>query len=189
MQAFRDFEEVVATGSVWQYEKCDLYGALVLLVFLFSCGGCSAKTVVGDFSPRGEMLAQYEPPKKYLSISEALRLQYASWKGVRHRAGGADKRGVDCSGLMQAVFRDAFRVNLPRTSLEQSRMGRKVKKITEMRPGDLVFFVDRGLDHIGVVMDRRRFLHASTKHGVIVSEFDEYWVPRLKRISRVLNVN
>ena len=52
------------------------------------------ETVVGDLSPRGEMLAQYEPPKKYLSISEALRLQYASWKGVRHRVKGANKRRV-----------------------------------------------------------------------------------------------
>jgi len=93
---------------------------------------------------------------------------------------------VDCSGLMQAVFRDAFRMDLPRTSREQSRLGQKVDA-REMRPGDLVYFIDKGGDHIGVIVENGKFLHSSSTQGVILSELDAYWWPRLKRVQRVLS--
>lgn len=181
--------------SQWhQHEKFNIFGAFVLAFLLFSCGGCSAKVVIppdrafiDEPTPMAvDVQAQNELHNP--SVSEVLHSEYASWKGVRHRLGGTDKRGVDCSALVQAIFRNAFQVDLPRTSKEQSRVGQKVK-FKEKRPGDLVFFVDRGRNHIGVVVDNRRFLHSSSKYGVVISEFEGYWAPRLKRINRVLASN
>jgi len=77
-------------------------------------------------------------------------------------------------------------VELPRTSRDQSRMGQSIDA-REMRPGDLVYFLDKGGDHIGVVVAHRTFLHASASRGVTLSTLDAYWWPRLRRVQRVLS--
>ena len=119
------------------------------------------------------------------SISDIVLDQYKDWRGVRYRSGGTDYRGVDCSGLVQAVFKDAFEMDLPRTSGEQANLGEAVPR-DEIQPGDLLYFIDRGRKHVGVAVNEYEFLHASRKKGVIVSKFDKYWKPRLKRVRRVL---
>ena len=154
---------------------------IVFLFLLFLSAGCAPKVVIQ--SPTPTLPAQIAPQS---TVSAILLAQFQSWKGVPHRIGGSDRQGVDCSGLMQTVFREAFRMDLPRTSREQSRLGQKVDA-REMRPGDLVYFIDKGGDHIGVVVDNRTFLHASSTVGVTLSEFDAYWWPRLKRVQRILS--
>lgn len=153
----------------------------VLVFLLFVAAGCASKTVI--------QTPVAPPPQDAVhasSVSELLLSQYQAWKGVRHRVGGSDRKGVDCSGLVQIVFRDAFRMDLPRTSRDQIRVGRMVDA-REMRPGDLVYFMDKGGDHIGVIVADRTFLHASASQGVILSTLDGYWWPRLRRVQRVLS--
>ncbi len=120
-----------------------------------------------------------------LTVREILLQEYARWKGVPYRFGGTTRAGVDCSGLMQAVFRDGFNLALPRTSIEQSHMGIRVSR-AEIQPGDLLFFSDRKSDHIGVAVGEHHFLQASTRAGVIISDLDRYWGTRLTRVSRIL---
>lgn len=153
----------------------------VLVFLLFIAAGCASKTVIQTPVAPPPQDAVHTP-----SVSELLLSQYQAWKGVRHRDGGSDRKGVDCSGLVQIVFRDAFRMDLPRTSRDQIRMGRMVDA-REMRPGDLVYFMDKGGDHIGVIVADRTFLHASASQGVILSTLDGYWWPRLRRVQRVLS--
>ncbi|GAB1408960.1 hypothetical protein MASR1M90_01140 [Desulfovibrionales bacterium] len=128
--------------------------------------------------------APVSPPKP--SVSSILMQQYRAWKGVPYRLGGTSKKGIDCSGFMQVVFRDGFGIELPRTSVEQSQMGKPVSRL-EIRTGDLLFFSTRKTDHIGVAMDAQRFLQASTSHGVIITELERYWWPKLMRVSRILD--
>lgn len=118
-------------------------------------------------------------------VTDILLSRYEAWEGVPHRTGGRGRDGIDCSGLVQAVFREAFDVELPRTSREQSLAGQGVAA-GDMRPGDLVYFAEKGGGHIGVVVDSRRFLHASVTVGVTISELDAYWLPRLVRVRRIL---
>lgn len=122
------------------------------------------------------------------SIKDIVLAQYEDWQGVRYRSGGTDYRGVDCSGLVQAIFRDAFEVELPRTSREQARLGEAVSQ-SDIQPGDLLYFIDRGRNHVGVAVNGHEFLHASRKKGVTLSKFDKYWKPRLKRVRRILDEN
>lgn len=119
-------------------------------------------------------------------VSDILLSQYQIWKKVPHRVGGLDHRGIDCSGLLMTIFQDVFDYDLPRTSREQSQVGSAVS-VSQRRPGDLLFFKDRGLDHIGVVVDENLFLHTSSKRGVTLSKFDSYWKPRLRCVRRVLD--
>lgn len=145
--------------------------------------GCAIKSVP---PPEKESVPPVVPQPPQPSITEILDKQYKQWKGVPYKFGGTSRSGVDCSGFVQAVFRDGFDVSLPRTSIEQSRMGRSVPR-EDIRPGDLLFFSDRKTDHIGVALGRNLFLQASSSAGVVVSDLDRYWKSRLARISRVLD--
>ncbi|WP_084435675.1 NlpC/P60 family protein [Desulfomicrobium escambiense] len=120
------------------------------------------------------------------SVSDIVLAQYEDWQGVRYRPGGTDYRGVDCSGLVQAIFRDAFEVDLPRSSTDQARLGEAVPK-GDIRPGDLLYFIDRGRKHVGVAVNDRQFIHASRRKGVIISKFEGYWSKRLIRVRRILD--
>ena len=155
--------------------------ALFFLCLLFLGVGCAPKSVIQPpLSPPSSSVV------RDASVSDILLSQFKAWKGVRHRIGGTDRQGVDCSGLVQTIFREAFQVELPRTSRDQSRMGQSIDA-REMRPGDLVYFLDKGGDHIGVVVAHRTFLHASASRGVTLSTLDAYWWPRLRRVQRVLS--
>ena len=58
----------------------------------------------------------------------------------------------------------------------QAELGRDIDK-NQLRAGDLVFFkTGISVRHVGVYLEDGRFLHASTKHGVIISRLSEtYW--------------
>jgi peptidoglycan DL-endopeptidase CwlO len=59
--------------------------------------------------------------------------------GVPYVFGGANPgTGLDCSGLVQLVFRQ-LGIALPRTAQSQYDATRRVRR-DELRPGDLVFF-------------------------------------------------
>lgn len=160
------------------------HGLAVLAVVLFLGAGCAPK-VVGPTPDVGHASAPVEEMLPVPTVEDVLRAEYEEWKGTPYRRGGSGRNGVDCSGLLQAVFEDAFGREIPRTSAEQSRIGEAVGR-DEIQPGDLLFFRDRGNNHIGIAVREDQFLHATTSRGVIISELDEYWAPRLRRVSRVL---
>jgi len=101
--------------------------------------------------------------------------------------GGSDRRGVDCSGLVQQMYRDLFGIQLPRTARQQSGRGLRVKR-SELKPGDLVFFNPPGkLDHVGIYLGHGDFVHTSSKKGVTVSRIDSsYWKKHYWTAKRIL---
>jgi cell wall-associated NlpC family hydrolase len=98
-----------------------------------------------------------------------------SYMGTPYKWGGTSRSGLDCSGLLLISFRSA-EIDIPRTSLDQSKMGKEVS-LYELKPGDLVFFAAkkhnrRKITHVGLVTDVHgkhnvQFIHASTKLGVV----------------------
>ena len=123
----------------------------------------------------------------------ALEQALGDFYGAPYRSGGTTPQGVDCSGLIQALFQRAG-VMLPRTVAQQYGAGRPVGP-GELRFGDVVFFnrfcQTRGRDvfmasllpsfnaeevcHDGIYLGEGRFIHASPR-GVEVSRLDaETW--------------
>lgn len=96
----------------------------------------------------------------------ALAMQ-AQKNGTPYVWGGNSlTRGVDCSGLVQQVYRQ-LGISVPRTTYEQAKSGRQVS-LGELRPGDLVFY--RNLGHVGIYIGNGKFVHAAnSKLGTIVS--------------------
>ena len=109
-------------------------------------------------------------------IEKRVREAAEPWMGTPYKFGGQTKNGVDCSALVRAVYDDAFNVDLPRSTGKQVNRGSKVRR-SNMRPGDLVFFrnEDNGR-HVGIYLDDRKFVHASSSQGVTVSPLKyDYW--------------
>ncbi|MGE0807079.1 MAG: C40 family peptidase, partial [Burkholderiaceae bacterium] len=102
--------------------------------------------------------------------------------GVQYRLGGnSPETGLDCSGLVRHVFREAMGLVLPRRSEEISQAGKAVKA-DELRPGDLVFFntLRRAFSHVGIYIGNNQFVHAPSTGGhVRVESIDKrYWQSR-----------
>ncbi len=128
--------------------------------------------------PKHEIESFRTPDRRFLSDSEvAARLEEAwrNWQATPHRMGGTGKGGIDCSGLVQVLYRELFGIYLPRTVSAQVKLGRQVSR-RRLRPGDLVFFRPPGkYRHVGIYMGKQRFLHASARHGVMVSSMSDYY--------------
>jgi cell wall-associated NlpC family hydrolase len=117
-------------------------------------------------------------------IRQALYSQYEEWKHVRYRAGGLSKNGVDCSGFVFLTFDSRFAISLPRSTTEQVRVGREVTQ-RELTAGDLVFFRTGMFQrHVGIYLENRRFLHASTEKGIMISSLDDHYWSRAYWTSR-----
>ena len=112
--------------------------------------------------------------------NHALYVESSNWLGVPYRGGGTSKRGVDCSGLTTAIYKKVYRQTLERTADDQRKKDcQKVKK-GNLKEGDLVFFHNgrkkKTASHVGIYLKDRKFIHASTRQGVIISRLDEaYW--------------
>ena len=103
--------------------------------------------------------------------------------GSRYRSGSSGPKAFDCSGFTTYVFRQ-MGIELKRSSREQSTMGAVVASVTDLLPGDLVFFGrGRGVNHVGIVtaVDAERgtfdFIHSSSSRGVRIDSYPaaDYW--------------
>ncbi|MCE9688147.1 NlpC/P60 family protein [Shewanella sp. AS16] len=110
---------------------------------------------------------------------KALLALHEEWQGVPYRFGGSSKRGIDCSALVALALKDMLGRQLPRTVAEQRRLGKEVPR-NELQSGDLLFFkTGSSSRHVGIYLDKDRFLHASTSKGVTISSLlNPYWAAK-----------
>jgi cell wall-associated NlpC family hydrolase len=160
-----------------------LLGAALLLA------GCA------EAPPAPPPLGPVAPPPAATRNSREVALEVAlgDFYGAPYCAGGTTPAGVDCSGLIQALYHRAG-VNLPRTVTLQYQAGQPVDR-PELRFGDVVFFnrycqtrtpevfmagiltpaLADDVCHNGFYLGGGRFVHASPR-GVFVSRLDaEVW--------------
>lgn len=78
-------------------------------------------------------------------------------------------KGTDCSGFTQSVYKH-FGYSLNRSSSSQFSNGTAVK-VSELQPGDLVFFGYSGsISHVSIYIGDNKIIHASTSStGIIIS--------------------
>jgi cell wall-associated NlpC family hydrolase len=130
--------------------------------------------------------------ERYTSGTQDLILKGLEFVGIVYRRGGTTPdSGFDCSGFVQAVFREALGELLPRTAKEQSQVGQVVDK-NELKPGDLVFFntMRRAFSHVGIYLGDNRFMHAPRSGSEIRVESmnQSYWVKRYNGARRIVEV-
>ena len=127
-----------------------------------------------------------------LATAESLSGFALGLIGVNYRWGGSDPdTGLDCSGLVKYVFQQVTGVTLPHSSRELSRVGDKVR-LTNLEPGDLVFFNTRrfAFSHVGIYLGENRFLHAPAPgREVEIATLDRsYWQKRFNGARRLVGI-
>ena len=110
--------------------------------------------------------------------------------GYKYVAGGSSpSTGFDCSGFTTYVFRN-FGVSLNRSSKDQIKNGTAVSK-SNLQPGDIVIFKNRGktaIGHVGIYIGSGNFIHAANKkEGVVITALSSsYYSQRYVGARRVI---
>lgn len=128
---------------------------------------------------------------EYTSAAEQLVDEALSYLGIRYRFGGTSpETGLDCSGLVLNVFRNAVGLDLPRTAREMATLGDKITR-QELKPGDLVFFntMRRTFSHVGIYLGEGKFVHAPSSGGKVRVEnmSTRYWAQRFNGARRLVD--
>jgi hypothetical protein len=103
-----------------------------------------------------------ELPHRYPTADDYLKTA-ETFIGVPYLWGGTTALGLDCSGLVQQVYR-LNGVALPRDADQQAMLGRRVETA---RAGDLMFFGAERVTHVALATSATEFIHAPMKGGVV----------------------
>lgn len=129
------------------------------------------------------------------NISDNIIQTAMKFIGTRYRRGTAGPKTFDCSGFTSYVF-GKLNILLSRSSRDQYRQGEAVKKISDLRRGDLVFFggsrATRSVGHVGIVTDVANdgksfnFVHAACSGVKVDNSTSSYYSRRYIGARRVL---
>ncbi len=127
--------------------------------------------------------------QNFTSRASELAMHAMGLLGIDYKFGGnTPEQGLDCSGLVQHVFKEAWGTLLPRTSEEISHVGRRVDN-NELQPGDLVFYntLKRGFSHVGIYLGDNKFIHSPSTGGKVRIESMDigYWKARFNGARRI----
>lgn len=168
-----------------------LYFAIAVAL-VFVTGACSSHKSAQRDVPKIEA-GTYIHGHKLSKTQKKLMEEACTWSGTPYQYGGADKgSGADCSGFVLRVFLDVADIKLPRNSAKQADFCKKVKA-KDVRACDLVFFATgsdkKKVSHVGMMLDKESFIHATSSRGVTVTRIDHpWWGPRLLMYGRVPGV-
>jgi len=160
---------------------------LFCLLFSIHCTAQAARAHLTHRPKHKEVAVKPTKASSNIKRRKSLMHEYQQWKGTRYRLGANSHRAIDCSALTRRLYQEAFAVSLPRTTGEQLRKGKRTKP-GAAHVGDLVFFkTGRAQKHVGIYIGENRFIHASRRKGVTISQLnDPYWNHRLLAMRQVL---
>ena len=144
----------------------------MLLTGTFS--SCKSHKKSKETEYAGEVIRVDKSNLKGKTIGEKIAKESLTWIGTPYGY-GCNRKGVatDCSGLVIVLYEEIAEIKLPRNSAQQADFCKDLKE-KDIKPGDLVFFATgkdkRKISHVGVMIDKIKFVHASASKGVILSE-------------------
>lgn len=106
--------------------------------------------------------------------------------GNPYKWGGVSlTKGADCSGFTLSVYKN-YGVSLPHSSKAQANCGTRID-VSEVQPGDLVFYGGKNIHHVAMYIGNGQVVHAqSTDTGIVVSSM-YYNTPT--RAARILEID
>ena len=113
-----------------------------------------------------------------------------SFTGCDYVWGGTSPdTGFDCSGFVWYVY-GHFGYELNRIAQDQALNGVHVEE-DELMPGDILCFYSSKaktyIGHVGIYLGDRLYIHAQNEqNGIIVSDLDDPWLPRIFEARRIV---
>ena len=134
--------------------------------------------VTCEYGTEGYIRSDFLDLTESSSSNSDIAATAKQYLGTGYVYGGASPRGFDCSGFTMYVY-SQHGYSLPHSapSQWQSGLGTRGYSISELQPGDLVFFNDpsrnagKACSHAGIYTGDGQFIHSSSSRsgGVIVS--------------------
>ena len=159
---------------------------LIASLLMISCG--SSKNI-----PHQKKSKKVASSTKKPTVADKIVWTAVTYKGVPYKFGGMSKRGMDCSGLIYASFKQR-NVLIPRTSRAMYAEGTTLA-LRKVQRGDLLFFKTAKksgqINHVGLITSVKngdiRFIHSTSSKGVIVSSLhNTYWKRAFVKAKRLL---
>lgn len=122
-------------------------------------------------------------------------LQLNSLVGIPFKDGGRDITGFDCWGLVKYFYKEFLNIELPEYAISAhdsfgiDRTFDRERKMWErsILPQDYALMAMRldsenhpfRVNHVGIILPSREFIHCIEKKGVIISKgYDAFWIQR-----------
>lgn len=130
--------------------------------------------VVACSSPLMTQQANYKNPISISGIeAEGARREVVMYAlgllDVAYQFGGANpEAGLDCSGMVGFIYKEALGVRLPHNAAALAAMAQAVE-VNALKAGDLVFFNTQGFSfsHVGIYLGDGKFIHAPSSKGSV----------------------
>ena len=109
--------------------------------------------------------------------NKELFLRSTNWLGAEYRYGHLSPQGIDCSGFVKKVVSGLFVDTLFGGARHIYQKCMPIEK-GMLKEGDLVFFkINKPyISHVGIYLQNNKFIHATTRRGVIIScLFEDYY--------------
>lgn len=105
--------------------------------------------------------------------------------GRPYKSGAKGPDAFDCSGFVHYVYK-RFQISLPPMTDGQIKVSYEIPQEAVL-PGDLVFFRIKKDFHVGIMINKREFVHASKSRGVAVDDVESaYWRKNLLCFRRAI---
>ena len=114
-------------------------------------------------------LMEYRYGKGVTDIQMEICEYARQFVGNPYKWGGTSlTKGADCSGFTMSVFKN-YGVSLPHSSRAQANCGTRID-LSELQPGDLVFYGGKNIHHVAMYIGNGQIVHAqSANTGIVVS--------------------
>lgn len=132
--------------------------------------------VTCEYGTEGYIRSDFLDLTESSSSNSDIAATAKQYLGTGYVYGGASPRGFDCSGFTMYVYsQHGYSLPHSATSQWQSGLGTRVYSISELQPGDLVFFNDpsrnagKACSHAGIYTGDGQFIHSSSsRSGVVI---------------------
>lgn len=166
-------------------KRLSILCSLIFISLLSACSSNSVPKKSAGTDNNKVQISQEMDAEDLLFV--LLRNEFQYWQGTPYRLGGETRKGIDCSALVQNIYQNSFNLPLPRVAQSQAAEGLPVHK-NALQVGDLLFFkTSWRVLHVGIYMGDKRFFHASTSNGVMISSLDNiYWKSKYWKAQRII---